>query len=451
MKMMGNLALGSSFGGVTKGGSGNSAPIGGKKGLGSQSGSLKNDDDNASMSEMSTTSFDTTQATDEHDGQERTVNLSSIVITDVVTVAQILKMVLRDLPEPVVTFSTFDALMSICLQLETKAITEEKWDEEILSALKLMPTEHKETLDFLIRFLSEVAAMSDLNSMDISNLASIFSPTLMRPLIESINLEDAFREVRRSQNILKLLLNYEKLKSIDGYKYQSIITDELNVQEMSLGFDSYASQHASLDTEYSPVLSSNTSPVLNITSSFTPPLSPRLSNSNYKPLLSDRIQHRKRPNNRPISVSLDSSILPSLQNSKDKMNSKLSPINENNSSRDDFNVHTKNLEDFAKIKNSTDNSIDGGDENESLEKKGRNSMGTSGMKSLPVRSGKPSKTRPMSTSAGTSTSLSYFLKMFMSNKDEKNEKVDVVKRRSPSFPPSTNKRITSLPKKVDVK
>jgi hypothetical protein len=39
----------------------------------------------------------------------------------------------------------------------------------------------------------------------------------------------------------------------------------------------------------------------------------------------------------------------------------------------------------------------------------------------------------------------------MSNKDEKNEKVDVVKRRSPSFPPSTNKRITSLPKKVDVK
>jgi hypothetical protein len=120
MKMMGNLALGSSFGGV-KGGSGKSAPIGSKKGLGSQSGSLKVDDpDNASVSEMSTTSFDTTQATDDHDGQERTVNLSSIVITDVVTVAQILKMVLRDLPEPVVTFSTFDSLMSICLQLETK-------------------------------------------------------------------------------------------------------------------------------------------------------------------------------------------------------------------------------------------------------------------------------------------------------------------------------------------
>jgi hypothetical protein len=45
------------------------------------------------------------------------------------------------------------------------------------------------------RFLSEVAAMSHLNSMDINNLASIFSPTLMRPLIESINLEDAFRYI----------------------------------------------------------------------------------------------------------------------------------------------------------------------------------------------------------------------------------------------------------------
>jgi hypothetical protein len=188
----------------------------------------------------------------------------------------------------------------------------------------------------------------------------------------------SYREVRRSQNILKLLLNYEKLKIIDGDKNQSIITDELNVQEMSLGFDSYASKHTSPDTEYSPVLSSNTSPVLNPTNSFTPPLSPRLNNNNYKPLLSDRIQHRKRPNNRPISVSLDSSILPSLQNSKDRIH-KLSPINEHNNSRDDFNVHTKNLEDFAKIKNSADNSIDGGDENESLEKKGRNSMGTSGM------------------------------------------------------------------------
>lgn len=66
------------------------------------------------------------------------------------------------------------------------------------------------------------------------------------------------------------------------------------------------------------------------------------------------------------------------------------------------------------------------------------------------RSSKTAQKRPMSTSAGTSTSLSYFLKMFMSNKDDKNdknEKVDAIPGRPPSFPPTTNKRITSLPKK----
>lgn len=306
--------------------------------------------------------------------------------------------------------------------------------------------------------------MSHLNSMDISNLASIFSPTLMRPLIESVNLENAFREIKRSQNILKLLLNYEKLKieknkdmidSVAASKAQSsIITNVLNVKEMSLDFDSYASKHTS--PEYSPVLSSNgdstSSPQPN---TFTPPLSPRSNNNNnnnYKPLLSDRsIIHRKRPNNRPISVSLDSSILPSLLNNKDKIH-KLSPINENHT-RDDCHINTKNLEDFSKISNfSNIHSNDNNDENnENNDRKVRNSLGNSGMKSLPVKS-KTTKIRPMSTSAVTSTSLSYLLKMFMTNKDEKNEnkndKNDSNAVRPPSVPPSSNKRITSLPKKV---
>ena len=40
----------------------------------------------------------------------------NIIVID--TVAQILKMVLRDLPEPVITFATFESMMNICVQFE---------------------------------------------------------------------------------------------------------------------------------------------------------------------------------------------------------------------------------------------------------------------------------------------------------------------------------------------
>ena len=58
------------------------------------------------------------KVSDDHDGKEKIVSLSSVVITDIDTVAQILKMVLRDLPEPVITFATFESMMNICVQFE---------------------------------------------------------------------------------------------------------------------------------------------------------------------------------------------------------------------------------------------------------------------------------------------------------------------------------------------
>ena len=60
------------------------------------------------------------QVSDDHDSREKIVSLSSVVITDIDTVAQILKMVLRDLPEPVITFATFESMMNICVQFEVK-------------------------------------------------------------------------------------------------------------------------------------------------------------------------------------------------------------------------------------------------------------------------------------------------------------------------------------------
>lgn len=115
MRFFGQTTVGSPFGG--KKGSG--LPIGVKSGVKSQSGATAEDlRDVASVSEMSCTSGDSTQASDDHEGREKVVFLSSVVITDIDTVAQILKMILRDLPEPVITFATFESMMNICVQFE---------------------------------------------------------------------------------------------------------------------------------------------------------------------------------------------------------------------------------------------------------------------------------------------------------------------------------------------
>jgi RhoGAP domain len=67
-----------------------------------------------------------------------------------------------------------------------------------------MPREHSATLAYLMRFLREVASLSHVNSMDAHNLASIFSPTILRP--PTNNLESAFSDLTRCQRILMLLI-----------------------------------------------------------------------------------------------------------------------------------------------------------------------------------------------------------------------------------------------------
>lgn len=115
MRFFGQTSMGSPLWGKK----GTGPPIGVKSGVKSQSGATAEDlRDVASVSEMSCTSGDSTQASEDHEGKEKVVSLSSVVITDIDTVAQILKMILRDLPEPVITFITFESMMNICVQFE---------------------------------------------------------------------------------------------------------------------------------------------------------------------------------------------------------------------------------------------------------------------------------------------------------------------------------------------
>uniref|UniRef100_A0A8C6ZVL3 Rho GTPase-activating protein 24 n=1 Tax=Nothoprocta perdicaria TaxID=30464 RepID=A0A8C6ZVL3_NOTPE len=88
--------------------------------------------------------------------------------TDVHTVASLLKLYLRELPEPVIPFAKYEDFLS-CGQLLSKDEGEKVF---------LPPKAYG------LVFLDEVQAHSSVNKMSVQNLATVFGPNILRPKME---------------------------------------------------------------------------------------------------------------------------------------------------------------------------------------------------------------------------------------------------------------------------
>lgn len=343
--------------------------------------------------------------------------------------------------------------------------------------------------------------------MDVSNLASIFSPTVMRPPMDSESLQNAFQELRRSKNILKLLITRATIAqsaekrgskenpmriikndpslSVANLHTNSILlnanaNNNATVISSASGGSSAAhmkeEKNTSTSTHVKPQKKSSTS-LFNNAPVPTPPIVvkelPPVPKGHSASALSLSlpadafITNRKRLNNRPMSVSLDSSMLSSFLVADTGAPGKLSPIKEHESNP---RLLTHNERHGHESSHSPHNSHDG--KPKIPVDRGRNSMGSAGMKSLPVKK-LTARARPMSTSAATSTSLSYFLKMFMSPRENldgntttgvvptvvnpgaprnasslspsnANRQGSSAASRQPSVPPSTHRRATPV-------
>ena len=101
--------------------------------------------------------------------------------------------------------------------------------------------------NFFYSFLCEVAAQAEQNSMDMSNLASIFSPTLMRPPTDSESLQNAFQELRRSKSILNLLLVRADMKSEERRALEGNNGNDDDVTLKTPGSDNSSMENLSLE------------------------------------------------------------------------------------------------------------------------------------------------------------------------------------------------------------
>ncbi|KAM6156667.1 rho GTPase-activating protein 22 [Erethizon dorsatum] len=101
--------------------------------------------------------------------------------TDVHTVASLLKLYLRELPEPVIPFARYEDFLS-CAQLLTK--DEAEGTLELAKQVRNLPQANYNLLKYICKFLDEVQSHSAVNKMSVQNLATVFGPNILRPQME---------------------------------------------------------------------------------------------------------------------------------------------------------------------------------------------------------------------------------------------------------------------------
>ncbi|XP_065100036.1 rho GTPase-activating protein 24 isoform X2 [Paramisgurnus dabryanus] len=101
--------------------------------------------------------------------------------TDVHTVASLLKLYLRELPEPVIPFCKYDEFLA-CTKLFSK--DQEAGMKELRGQVDGLPLVNYNLLKYICKFLDEVQSYSGVNKMSVQNLATVFGPNILRPKVE---------------------------------------------------------------------------------------------------------------------------------------------------------------------------------------------------------------------------------------------------------------------------
>ncbi|XP_061833708.1 rho GTPase-activating protein 1 isoform X2 [Nerophis lumbriciformis] len=92
---------------------------------------------------------------------------------DVHLAAVILKTFLRELPEPLLTYQLYNDIVNFTSVPTESQVTVMK------TLVESLPEENYASLRYLIKFLAQVSANSDVNKMTNSNLAVVFGPNLL--------------------------------------------------------------------------------------------------------------------------------------------------------------------------------------------------------------------------------------------------------------------------------
>ncbi|XP_077472586.1 N-chimaerin-like [Stigmatopora argus] len=130
-------------------------------------------------------------------GEKTDVSVKSYEDINIITGA--LKLYLRDLPVPVISYNAYPRFIEAA-----KLADQDKKLEAFREALALLPLSHHETLKYLMAHLKRVAQNAKHNLMNAENLAIVFGPTLMRtPDLDAMT---ALNDIRYQRQVVEALI-----------------------------------------------------------------------------------------------------------------------------------------------------------------------------------------------------------------------------------------------------
>ncbi|XP_048116377.1 beta-chimaerin [Alosa pseudoharengus] len=129
-------------------------------------------------------------------------DISAATYADINIIAGVLKLYLRDLPIPVITYDLYNTFIQAAKIPDPDARL-----EAIHEGLLQLPPAHYETLRYLMMHLKRVTLHEKDNFMNAENLGIVFGPTLMHPpdqeTLASLN------DMRYQKVIIQLLIEHE--------------------------------------------------------------------------------------------------------------------------------------------------------------------------------------------------------------------------------------------------
>nr|XP_046181746.1 rho GTPase-activating protein 10-like [Oncorhynchus gorbuscha] len=138
------------------------------------------------------------------DEKSNDVDLSTSEDWDVKTITSTLKLYLRSLPEPLMTYGLYKDFIA-----PAKGGSPESRSQAIHCLVHKLPEKNRLVLGLLLKHLATVAAHSKLNLMTVANLGVVFGPTLMRPQEDTVA---AIMDLKFQNIVVEILIEqHEKI------------------------------------------------------------------------------------------------------------------------------------------------------------------------------------------------------------------------------------------------
>ncbi|XP_043189725.1 rho GTPase-activating protein 45-like isoform X3 [Amphibalanus amphitrite] len=122
-------------------------------------------------------------------------------------IANVLKLYLRQLPEPLLCFRLYSDFIRIAKDHPTNDCDVPSAVRELQAVVKRLPRPHHTTLAFLMHHLQRVSRGANTNNMPPSNLGIVFGPTLLRTAEGSASLSSLVDTVHQTR-VIELLVSH---------------------------------------------------------------------------------------------------------------------------------------------------------------------------------------------------------------------------------------------------